>query len=56
MVEIDLRKKENYKQKIDAVQKQIVVVGSYTDRANAVKKQEELKAKGEDSFLLAYKE
>lgn len=33
-----------------------VVVGSYTDRANAVKKQEELKSKGEDSFLLAYKE
>ncbi|EJT6340410.1 MAG: N-acetylmuramoyl-L-alanine amidase [Clostridium perfringens] len=33
-----------------------VVVGSYTDRANAVKKQEELKAKGENSFLLAYKE
>ena len=33
-----------------------VVVGSYKDRANAVKKQEELKAKGEDSFLLAYTE
>ncbi|MDH2335653.1 N-acetylmuramoyl-L-alanine amidase [Clostridium perfringens] len=33
-----------------------VVVGSYTDRANAVKKQEELKSKGEESFLLAYKE
>ncbi|HAT4146049.1 TPA: N-acetylmuramoyl-L-alanine amidase [Clostridium perfringens] len=33
-----------------------VVVGSYKDRENAVKKQEELKAKGEDSFLLAYKE
>ncbi|MDM0457128.1 N-acetylmuramoyl-L-alanine amidase [Clostridium perfringens] len=33
-----------------------VVVGSYTDRANAAKKQEELKSKGEDSFLLAYKE
>ncbi|HHD2753306.1 TPA: N-acetylmuramoyl-L-alanine amidase [Clostridium perfringens] len=33
-----------------------VVVGSYTDRENAIKKQEELKAKGENSFLLAYKE
>ena len=33
-----------------------VVVGSYKDRENAVKKQEELKAKGENSFLLAYKE
>lgn len=33
-----------------------VVVGSYTDRENAVKKQEELKVKGENSFLLAFKE
>ena len=33
-----------------------VVVGSYKDRENAVKKQKELESKGESSFLLAYKE